>query len=245
MWDRPDVLNRLAGALYAVAGALALYAAVAAAVHLPFFPLREVRVVGAPVHITPDQLEAIVKRDLRGNFFTVDLAAARAAFERLPWVRRVQVRRLWPDRLDVAFEEHVVFARWGSRALVNIHGEVFEGTYEGRLPVFRGPEGTAREIAIQYEYFRRSLAAIGHEPAEVRISQRRAWQVRLASGPTLELGRDQIEARLSRFVASYERTLAKLGRPLDYVDLRYPNGFAVRIPELRFERQPKRGGGAA
>ena len=245
MWDRPDILNRLASALYGVAVVLALFAAGAALVHLPLFPLREVRIVAAPVHVTAEQVEAIVKRDLRGNFFTVDLAAARAAFEKVPWVRRAQVRRFWPDRLDVRFEEHVAYARWGSSGLVNTHGEVFEGSYDGRLPVFAGPESSAKEIAIQYEYFRRALAAIGQEPAEVRVSRRRAWQVRLASGLTLELGREHIEARLARFIANYERTLANLERPLVHVDLRYSNGFAVRIPELRPDKTPRRGRDAA
>ena len=39
--------------------------------------------------------------------------------------------------------------------------------------------GTAKEIAIQYEYFRRSLAAIGMVPVQVQVSPRRAWQIRL------------------------------------------------------------------
>jgi cell division protein FtsQ len=66
--------------------------------------------------------------------------------------------------------------------------------------------------------------------------------VKLASGLTLELGREHVEARLARFIGAYERTLAKLGRRLDYVDLRYANGFAVRIPELRHEEPPRRRG---
>jgi len=204
---------------------------------------REVRVLEVPAHVTPEQVEILVKRELRGNFFTIDLAVARAAFEGLPWVRRGQVRRIWPDRLDVALEEHLPLARWTEGALVNIHGEVFKGSYEGQLPVFNGPEGTAKEIAIQYEYFRRSLAAIGQTPAQVQISPRRAWRVKLASGLTLELGREQVEARISRFIGLYERTLGKLGRRREYVDLRYPNGFAVRIPELGSEQPPKRGRG--
>jgi cell division protein FtsQ len=236
MWDKPELLNLTANALFAAALVLALYVAAVAVAQLPVFPLREVRVAAAPAHISAAELEGIVKRDLRGNFFTVDLAATRAALERLSWVRKVDVRRRWPDRLEVAFEEHVPLARWGARGMVNNYGEVFEGAYDGALPVFNGPPGTAKEIAIQYEYFRRSLAAIGQIPAQVSISQRRAWQVRLESGLTLELGREQIEARLSRFVASYERTVGKLGRRLDYVDLRYSNGFAARIPELRHEK---------
>ena len=32
---------------------------------------------------------------------------------------------------------------------------------------------------------------------------------------------------------SYPQTLGKMARSVDYVDLRYPNGFALRIPEFR------------
>lgn len=241
MWDRPDVLNRLADMLVAGAVLLAIYGAVHVVVRLPLFPLREVRVASALTHVTSEDIETVIKREIKGNFFTLDLAATRAAFEKLPWVRKGGVRRHWPARLDVTLEEHAPLARWGKRALVNTHGEVFEAVYAGALPVFVGPTESAKEIAIQYEYFRRSLAAIGKTPVQVRLSPRRAWEVRLDSGPTLELGRERVEARLAQFVAAYSRTLGRLERRIDYVDLRYANGFAVRIPELRFEKaEPKR-----
>jgi len=243
LWDAPELINAAAGALFAVAIVLGLGVAWLALLRQPVFPLREVRLMERPAHVTAEQVEAVVRSELRGNFFTLDLAAARAAFERLPWVRRVEVRRQWPDRLEVAMEEHVPLARWGSRELVNVHGEVFRGAYEGALPVFDGPAGTSKEIAIQYEYFRRSLAAIGQVPAHVRVSPRRAWQVRLQSGLILELGREQVEARLARFIGAYERTVGQLGRRLDYVDLRYPNGFAVRVSGLKPERKPAPGRG--
>jgi len=245
MWDRPELLDALANGLFAAAAALALYAAGLALVRLPAFPLREVRVTAPAPHVAPEQVAAIVKRELRGNFFTLDLGAARAAFEKLPWVRRVAVRRRWPDRLEVSLEEHVPLARWDERALVNTHGEVFAGAYDGTLPVFSGPAGTAKEITIQYAYFRRSLAAIGQVPTQLQVSPRRAWRVKLASGLTLELGRESIEARLARFIAAYGRTIGGLGRRIDYVDLRYPNGFAVRVLQPPVEKAPRRGRRAA
>ncbi len=127
------------------------------------------------------------------------------------------------------------------------YGEVFEAAYDGKLPLFIGPDGTAKEITIQYEYFRRSLAAIGMVPVQVQVSQRRAWQIRLEDGMTLELGREQIEARLARFVAVVRaHAWGNSPRHIDYVDLRYANGFAVRIPELKFEKTgPKGRRGAA
>jgi cell division protein FtsQ len=242
MWDRPDALNAAASALYGVAMLLALLAAVAFTIQLPIFPLREVRVEIAPTHVTRNEVEIIVRRELRGNFFTVDLDAIRAAFARLPWVRNVELRRRWPDRLEVTFEEHMPLARWAAAALVNTHGEVFEAAHSGPLPVFAGPAGAAKEMAIQYEYFRRGLAKIGQRPVEVRVSPRRAWQVKLESGLTLELGREQIEARFARFVVAYDRAVAPLAQRIEYVDLRYANGFAVRVPEAGSrDPEPKRG----
>lgn len=246
MWHNPRTLNGVADLLLALALLLALYAVLYFVIHLPLFQLREVRLVGAPARVKAEDVENAVKHRLKGNFFTLELTEARAAFEKLPWVRTAELRRHWPDRLDVALEEHVPLARWSSRALINTHGEVFEVAYDGTLPVFVGPDGSAKEIAIQYEYFRRSLAAIGFTPRQVQVTQRRAWQIRLEGGPTLELGREHVEARLARFIATHERTLGRLERRIEHVDLRYPNGFAVRIPELGNEKPGRnvRGGAA-
>ena len=233
MWDRPDILNRAANVLFALAVLFAAYGAVWFAVRLPMFALHEVQVVGGTSHVTRPQVEAIVKAGVQGTFFTMNLPQLRAAFEKLPWVREVTLRRRWPARLEVNVVEHVPLARWGNVALVNTHGEVFEAAYDGKLPTFSGPQGTSKEIAIQYDFFRRQLATIGSEPVTVQLTPRRAWQVRLQNGPTIELGRDDIEIRLARYLQVHERTVGALKRRIDYVDLRYADGFAVRIPELK------------
>ena len=239
MWDKPDLLNTVASLLFAAAFLMVAYGVLHFVVRLPAFPLREVHINGELAHVTLEDLESVVKRDLKGSFFTLDLKAARAGFEALPWVRKSNVRRRWPDRLEVEFEEHVALARWGAVALVNTYGEVFtagvasvSGVTPSALPLFIGPEGSAKEIAIQYRHFQRSFAAIGQVPVQVKVSPRRAWQIRLDSGLVIELGRERLEQRLERFIAAFEHTIGRLQRKLDYVDLRYPNGFAVRIPEL-------------
>jgi len=233
MWDRPDILNRAAGVLYAIAGLLVAYAAVWLVVHQPVFALRHVQVKGEAPHVTRAQVEAIVRSEMKGTFFTLNLPRVRAAFEKLPWVREANLRRRWPDRLEVSVVEHVPLARWGKAALVNTHGGVFQAAYDGKLPLFIGPSGTSKEIAIQYEYFRRNLAAVGAKPVLVQVTDRRAWRVKLEAGPMLELGRQDVEARLARYLAVHERSVGALNCRVDYVDLRYANGFAVRIPELK------------
>ena len=242
MWDKPDLLNACASTLYALAAAALIYAGAHALIHTPLLPVRQVALQGEISHVTREQAESAARAGAVGTFFSVDLDAVRRAFEALPWVRKVEVRRLWPDRIQVAIEEHVALARWGADAqamrLVNTHGEVFAGEHSDaqRLPQFAGPLGTAQEVTRRYEAFRQALAPLKFEPRQVLLSPRYAWQLRLSNGLTLELGRDQLKEpvleRLSRFVAHYTQTLGGLNRRLDYVDLRYPNGFALRVPEI-------------
>jgi cell division protein FtsQ len=242
MWDNADFLNGCANALYALAAAALIFAGAQAAIHSPLLPLRHLALQGELEHVTREQAEGTARLGVVGTFFSVDLDAVRHAFEALPWVRKVEVQRLWPDRIQVAIEEHVALARWGSdtqaKRLVNTYGEVFEGELSDtvRLPQFAGPGGSAQELTRRYGAFRQALAPLELEPRQVLLSPRYAWQVRLSNGLTLELGRDQLKEpvleRLSRFVAFYAQTLGSLNRRLDYVDLRYPNGFALRVPEI-------------
>ncbi len=238
MWDNAAALDRAANFLYCAAALLIVYGGIHYVMHLPVFPLREIRVVGDVGHVTNEQVMAVMARQLRGNFFTVDLLQAREAFEKLPWVRKVNVRRQWPDRLEFAVEEHQPLARWGWTALVNAHGEVFEAAISSTLPAFFGPEGTAAEIVARYTEFDQLLAPIGRKVVLITLSARRAWQLRLDDGMVLQLGRENLEVRLAGFVSAYQRTVARLPQPPSHVDLRYSNGFAVRTTGLK--RDPRK-----
>jgi cell division protein FtsQ len=236
VWDNPRLLNAVASALSALAAALLLVAAAQLLSRSTLLQLREVTVLGPLAHTTRDQIGRATQAVVAGNFLATDLDTVRAALEQLPWVRRVQVRRVWPDRLEIALEEHVALAHWGEAELVNTHGERFAATSAAPLPVFAGPAGAEAEIAQRYRRFAALLAPLGEAPERVILTSRYAWQVRLKSGLNLELGRDYAaepaERRLARFVAAYPQTLARMQRRHEYVDLRYPGGFALRVPEL-------------
>jgi cell division protein FtsQ len=226
-----------ANLLLAVATTLMLYGAAHYVVHMPIFPLRSVQLTGDVVHVTYEQVEAVVTGELRGNFFTVDLTQAREAFEKLPWVRKANVRRQWPDRLEVAVEEHRPLARWGTAALVSAQGEVFEAAINTTLPVLQGPQGTAPEVVSHFQEFGRALEPVGRHIVQITLSARRAWVLKLDDETVIELGRENLESRLAGFVAAYERTVARLPQPSTYIDLRYTNGFAVRSPGLKWDRE--------
>jgi len=235
-WDRPGVMHMVADLLTFAATIALGYAAVVALVRLPFFPLREV-VVSTPLrHVAAPQLEYVARRFVVGNFFTVDLESVRQAFEKLPWVRRVQVRRLWPNGIELAIEEHQAVATWGQGdgepRLVSPEGEVFTASVAADLPRLAGPEGSAPEVLNRYQEFSQMLAPIRRKPESVVLSSRLAWKIRLDDGLIIELGRDQPKSpageRLQRLVSVFPELVARLPFVPAVIDLRYPNGFAAR-----------------
>ena len=230
MWDRPTLLNMTANLLFALSVVVMLYAALYAVVHLPIFPLREVKVEGELSHVNRDQIKLIVAKHLKGNFFTLDLIKARDAFEKLPWARKVSLRRRWPDKLEVSIEEHQALARWGSIALVDTHGELFHAASGSDLPVFYGPGDGVIEVASRYGEFSKELKSANLQIASLALTPRRAWQITTVNGIVIELGRVEMNTRLAKFAGVYTTTIAGLNKKITYADLRYPNGFAVRKP---------------
>ncbi len=191
-----------------------------------WLPIRHVDVVGLRHAETREGLRPVLER-ARGSLASIDLDALRRDFETLPWVRRAALSRVWPDRLRVELEEHVPAAAWNDSAILDIHGEVFPVRPWAGLPRFSAPVGTEKEVIRRYAEFARLLAGHPWRIEAIRMDARFAWQLVLADGPVVDLGRERLDERLRRFVVFYPRA-AGLSSGIRHVDMRYPNGFAVR-----------------
>lgn len=237
MWDDARQLNATAATLAAMALCALVYAFGAWLVRQPVFAFHEVVVVTPLSRANGAYLEAVVRSELSGTFFTLDLAGARAALARVPWVRSAGLRREWPHRLTIEIEEHVPLARWNDKALVNDRGEVFAAAYNGDLPQFHGPDGTAATLAARYREWSQVLAPIDLTVRDLTLNSRGSWSIVARAGDAnldIALGRDDADERLARLVTAYPRTLgplARAGRPVARVDLRYRNGFAARLAD--------------
>jgi cell division protein FtsQ len=230
MWDNTPLLRGIANLLFGISLVLVLYGTARYVLRLPVFPLRAVELTAVPQRVSPELMEKVVHEQVSGNFFTVDLESTRQAFEKLPWVRKVSVRRKFPWSLEVEVEEQVALARWNGTSLVNTHGEVFSATTDQVLPVFIGQPETSAQVAQMYADLNAALQPLHQQIAQISLSPRYAWQVRLDKGMVLELGREEMQERMARFVKVYPYSLAALARPANHVDLRYRNGFAAYLP---------------
>ncbi len=233
------LMNSMSALLALVFAGMALAFVVHWSVRQPSFGLQAIRIENELIHNNAVTLRANVAPKLTGNFFTLNLAQAKAAFESVPWVRLAVVRRDFPDRLRVRIEEHLPVALWGlddDTRLLNSYGEVFEvnqGDVEAEgLPRLAGPRAQSSLVLQAYRALVPVFELLDTSVAQLELTGRGSWRVRLESGAMIEIGSgsiDEIVQRVRRFVVTVSQTSSRYGRNIESADLRYPSGYALRL----------------
>lgn len=194
-------------------------------------PVERVSISGRFQRVQPLDVEKTVRDTVGGDgMVAVDLAQIALAVEQIPWVDRASVARSWPRALSVQVVEQMPVARWGEQGLLNVRGEVF--VHDSRhippeLPQLVGPEGQQLVMTERYLATAPRLVAAGLRLTRLTLDERGAWELALDNGVTLRLGREHVDARFDRFLDAGARIVASRAGEIEYVDLRYANGFAV------------------
>ncbi len=213
------------------------------AVRHPSFAIARIVVQGDTLHNNEVTLRANVAPRLKGNFFTLDLAQARAAFEAVPWVRKAVVRREFPNRLRVILEEHRSAGYWGADSesrLVNTMGEVFEANAGDAeiedLPRLIGPDGQGAQVLEVYRSLNALFTPLDAAIEELELTGRGGWRMLLDGGAVIEIGRGtpkELTDRVQRFTSTFTQVLAAYQRAgldrVESVDLRHNAGYAIRL----------------
>lgn len=196
-------------------------------------------------HVSNGQIQAVFSRQLPAGFLTADLMAIRKAIEALPWVDVARVRRVWPDGVMVSVTEQVAVARWGEDGLLNSRGELFltnSPHVPAELPVLSGPRGTESEVSQRHLDYVAQLEPLGLQVLALSVDERGAWRIRvrgsLSNAVEVRLGRRDPDARMRRFVTEASALVGTSGDRIDYVDMRYGNGFAVGWNQSSVAREP-------
>jgi cell division protein FtsQ len=194
------------------------------------WPLRTLRVQGELQRVDRARLQAAVLPHARPGFFAVDLRAVQRAVDALPWVEHAEVRKHWPDVLEVRVVEHRPFARWGDNRVLSEHGRLFPAgslRLPSGLPLLDGPEARVPDVVALYNQARGQLANAGGVLG-VALDRRGSWSIAMRDGTRLVLGRNDPGARLARFAPMLPQLAAQNPqRRLVRADLRYTNGFAL------------------
>jgi cell division protein FtsQ len=194
------------------------------------FPIKTVRVYGLHHTDQRDVRERLTPLVNHG-FFAVNVKHIRDRLRHLPWMADIFVRRHWPDQVEVIVVEKEAVARWNKQSLLSTKGELFMPSQDAdpqQLPELTGPTGKQFIMLDYFNRMNRLLLPLHMKIAYLELTPSLSWKLMLDNGIILQMGYDNILTRLQHFVKVYPKIVGSRANAVDYIDLRYSNGLAVR-----------------
>ncbi|TAL61159.1 MAG: FtsQ-type POTRA domain-containing protein [Legionella sp.] len=194
------------------------------------FPITTIKVAASYQHVSHKELETILAKHLDSSFFTLPVTQLQNELSDLNWIDTAYVERVWPDTLKIKLVEKEPIAIWGD-ALMTEDGKLFNEKQipEGLdLPRLKGPIEQQAEVLQVYEKLSKILSVYGIKASGLSLRENQSWVLVLSQDVKVYLGKNDLEARLSRFCKAYPAVFAEKADQLASVDLRYPRGMAVQ-----------------
>ena len=194
-------------------------------------PITHVYIQAPQKHVSREVIKTKITPYTQQGFIGMSVAELQQAIKELPWLAKVTVKRVWPDSLVVTVEEQQAVALWGKLGVLNSQGEVFYPALNSvpkGLPLLHGPDEMAKTILSSYGTFGKLLDDEDLKIKAIRVDARRSWELTLENKTIIRLGRTDFEQRLERLVKAWPKIIKDRKEPIISVDLRYPNGMAVR-----------------
>lgn len=198
------------------------------------FPIKTVRIYGAN-KVDHLEVQELLLPMVKSGYFNINIEYIRDRLLQIPWVSHLHVRRIWPDQVEVMIVEKHAAALWhedgNSHSLLSQAGELFlpkHDTYPTHLPRFNGPAGKQVVMLRFFNDINRLLNPLHTKVSYLELTPYLVWKISLDNGMTLQVGHKDILTRLDQFVKVYPKIVGNKVSDVDYVDLRYPNGLAIK-----------------
>lgn len=210
------------------------------------FPFKKVELINQLENQESKELQNVTASALNGGFFSLNVDELRAdLLVKLPWVKSVSIRKVWPNKLVVKIIEHKPVARWLSVEnndskhiqLVSRNGVVFNPELTekqkfkfSQMALLTGTSSNAEKILTNCVQLNKKLKRIEFAIKQCGMNERRSWKLKLSHNNDLDikLGKEKIMQQLERFILVFSGQLKQYLSSVESADLRYANGFSVK-----------------
>ncbi len=199
------------------------------------FPISTIKIVANYQYITREQLETVLAQYTNDSFILLPVGRLKNDLNALDWADRVAIERVWPDILKIILVEKKPIAVWNKVLMTEdgqlLHVDLADLTkkmLDDSLPQLSGPEQQRLEVLQNFQKFSKLLGSYGLQAVSLKLRDNQAWELDLANGVQLRLGKRDLDKRILRFCKAYSHIFADRMEQLSSVDLRYTHGMAVQ-----------------
>lgn len=183
-----------------------------------------------------DIRQVLAKGEKLQPYFKQDISKVKDKIMQIPWVKNVNVHKIYPDALKIYIEEYQPFAFYNQNSLITTTGDVFTlpaiRFKANKLPMIEAKNISPKEAIslwhkLQIELKQRNLVI-----KKLQINEIKAGIIVLANNIELKLGVGNWANKIDLFLKLLPKIKVPLGKKINYIDLRYQNGLAVGFKNL-------------
>jgi cell division protein FtsQ len=193
--------------------------------------VTKIQYVNEMKRVSPDELRGISTKIYDEGFLQINLSDIQEEIGQVNWVKSVSLERQWPDQINILIEEEDIIGWWNKDSIINSKGNLFsldEQSLPGGLIEFYGPNGQQAIVYEKYLLFAEELSTRGILIEKVTLDFKGSWIVTIRPNIALRLGKENIGERFDRFLMIWDESLLDNLAVIEYIDLRYTEGFSVK-----------------
>lgn len=193
------------------------------------FPIKNVT-SSELININKDDISNAVKYLYSKSFFDIDLNYLKNKLEKIEWVRKINVRRSYPNEIIIDIEEHTPILIWNNKMYINTYGEKFNvSKIDKNIPILISDESRINEVFTYFKLFNEKLSSrkLDFKITKIMENEIRSLTISLSSGINIQLGSKDVNIKIPLFFEIYKSLNTRDLNKIRYIDMRYSNGFSV------------------
>ena len=193
------------------------------------FPIKNVT-SSELINVNKDDISNAVEYLYSKSFFDIDLNYLKNKLEKIEWVRKINVRRSYPNEIIIDIEEHTPILIWNNKMYINMYGEKFNvSKIDKNIPLLISDESRINEVFTYFKLFNEKLSSrkLDFKITKIMENEIRSLTISLSSGINIQLGSKDVNNKILLFFEIYKSLNTRDLNKIRYIDMRYSNGFSV------------------
>jgi cell division protein FtsQ len=199
------------------------------------WPVKQVIVEGDSNYLQKNTLMEFVRNQNVVGMLAINLNDLQREAVKIDWIKAIEIKKVWPDKLVFIIQEHTPVAFMGSHVLtesgnvINVENSDMEFEHLPYLEFETDSLLTTTEYKNIWNNFNeisRDFSSLNLNPNKLIVDKLSNWEVYFDNGLQINLGRKNHYERVTRLIQSYPVIQNK--KQLKRIDLRYHNGLAIQ-----------------
>ena len=194
-----------------------------------YFPIKNIT-SSELINVNKDDISKNVKYLYSKSFFDIDLNYLKNKLEKIEWIRKINVRRSYPNEIIIDIEEHTPILIWNNKMYINMYGEKFNvSKIDKNIPMLISDESRINEVFAYFKLFNEKLSSrkLDFKITKIMENEIRSLTISLSSGINIQLGSKDVNNKILLFFEIYKSLNTRDLNKIRYIDMRYSNGFSV------------------